>query len=494
MDVTIRTARPLRWHEELVRRLEAAGHRVAWIAGCPGPALPSAVLLLFEMEGLLYRRRSARLWGEASPRSGAEPAGSRAPAIRIDLTGQGAATGADLRVLYDGTADPNAAVAALVDGRTPWLDVASGDGVLTSGLPASEDPSAISRGLDSVLARAVDLCALAVARLAATPPVGPERSRAAGPVPAPASTLRIAAFSLRALRGKVLDRLRRRVAEGERWRVGVRKLDGPTSLDLGRVPAEGFDWLRDDGARFYADPVMFQHDGRTWVFVEEFPFATRKGIISVCEIRADGRLGDIRPVLEEPHHLSYPHLFRWRGEIWMMPESSESRDVALYRATDFPFAWRRERALIDGVALADATLFRDEARFWLFAATSDTPGASSWDALSLFHAADLDRAFVPHPLNPVLVDVRAARPAGRLIRRDGVVIRTAQDCAGGYGAGISVAEVRRLDLEGYRQEVVGQLRAPAAWKASGLHTLDVVGGYEAVDALSARAPGPRAAP
>ena len=53
------------------------------------------------------------------------------------------------------------------------------------------------------------------------------------------------------------------------------------------------------------------------------------------------------PVLEEPWHLSYPFLIEWGGDIWMIPESSTNRDIAIYRAVDFPLKWERHAVLVE---------------------------------------------------------------------------------------------------------------------------------------------------
>ncbi len=487
MKVGIKTARPLRWHADLVRGLEAAGHDVVWRTGLPGPALPTGLLWLFELERLVYRRRTARLWDVAPPPAGVD-AGTRAADIELDLSGGGGTSAGDLRLLYDGEADCACAIEALLDGRTPLLQVVGPHGLVAAGLPANEDRAVLSVGLDAVLSRAVDLCLHAVARLAAGAGAGDAPPGRRDGVARSWLSLRTAAFSASALQGKVQRVLAGRLHEAHAWRVGVRVQDGPGILAAGRVPADGFRWVPDDGARYYADPFLVHHEGRTWLFVEEYPYATRKGIISVCEVRADGRCGPMRPVVEEPVHLSYPFVFRHAGAFWMIPESSGSRETVLYRAVDFPHVWRRERVLVDGMALADATLYRDGARWWLFAATSDRPGASSWDALSLFHATSLDGEFRPHRLNPVTVDVRAARPAGRMARQDGRIVRIAQNCRAGYGAGISIVRVDRLDEDDFRQTVTAELTAPAGWRASGLHTIDADAGFEAIDILSALAP------
>ena len=96
----------------------------------------------------------------------------------------------------------------------------------------------------------------------------------------------------------------------------------------------------------------------------------------------------------------------------------------------------------------------------MFAATRDGAGSCS-DTLSIFHAAHLRGPWQPHAGNPILVDQSCARPAGAFVRRHGKLWRPVQDCRGGYGTGIGLAEVMRLDPDGFAQKLHGVIR-PAA--------------------------------
>ena len=72
---------------------------------------------------------------------------------------------------------------------------------------------------------------------------------------------------------------------------------------------------------FIADPFLFRHKEKDFCFVEEYDFLQNKGHISVYEINKNGEkfLGN---VLTEDFHLSYPNVFEYNGQIFMIPESS----------------------------------------------------------------------------------------------------------------------------------------------------------------------------
>ena len=191
------------------------------------------------------------------------------------------------------------------------------------------------------------------------------------------------------------------------------------------------------------------------------------------------------PVLEEPWHLSYPFLIEWGGDIWMIPESSANRDIAIYRATDFPLKWERHAVLLSGVEAADATIIDHDGLLWMFAVTRDGVGGYS-DTLGIWSSKDLFGPWRPHCGNPVLVDDRTARPAGNMVRRNGQLYRPVQDCRRAYGAALNFMRVTRLDQDGFEQELEGTLTSGPAWPGRRLHTLNYNGRLEAIDGFVLR--------
>jgi len=185
-------------------------------------------------------------------------------------------------------------------------------------------------------------------------------------------------------------------------------------------------------------------------------------------------------VLEEPFHLSYPFVFERDGQIWMIPETSANNAITLYRAERFPDRWVKEADLLTGLSASDATIVEHGGLLWMFATTWNGAGSFS-DTLSIFSSAALCGPWKPHAGNPVLVDQSSARPAGAFVRRDGRLWRPVQDCRDGYGTGIGLAEVTRLDAEGYAQTVHSVVKAPSGWPGRRLHTLNRAGTLEVID-------------
>ena len=286
-------------------------------------------------------------------------------------------------------------------------------------------------------------------------------------------TLRFAATTAaRILR----NRMQMRGARCE-WFLALRTKGGPPWRT---PPPWGFEELVNPRGRFRADPFLFLSDGGTWLFFEEAEFATEKGVIGCMEIGPDGTCSEVGVVLERDYHLSYPFVFEWEGAHYMIPETSENRTIELYRATDFPRRWELEKVLFHDVFAVDTTLLEADGRFWLFSAMSEAGGSGN-DELFLFHADSPLGAWTPHPSNPIVSDVRCARPAGRVFRQDGAWIRPGQDCSSSYGAAIQLQRIEVLNEREYREVPIGRIDPNWAPSLVATHTIDEDGGLAVID-------------
>lgn len=487
-----------RWHLALAQILSARGHRVAvTMAACGTPDIAGLGVVRM-MDITLY---NARLQGEADF-AGTLPEAAfssfRTPnegGLTLDCTETDPTSAApDVLVpMFDGCPDVRGILTALVDDRAPQIGWRrAGDGAMVAaGTAAIARRHVLTQSFSETLARLVSMAPAAVIRasnpapaLAQVPAVAPLAAGfGTGGGEAGSLTAGIGRHAARALTERLMGRLTRSLTDAAQWNIGWRMVEeGQGILATATLPVGDFRWLPRSPRAYYADPFPFVHAGKTWLFCEEFPFATNKGIICVAECADDGTPGPMVPVLETSCHMSYPAVFEHEGEILMMPETTGNRTLELYRADPFPHRWVRHSVLMSDVYVGDATLFRHDNRVWL-AATTDDNGATDRDSLSLYHAPKLGEAFTPHPLNPVVVNVCGARPAGWLERCADGLRRPGQDCTGGYGWGLAIARIDQLDTETYRETQIAAFPPPASLKASGLHTVNRAGRFETIDAI-----------
>ena len=240
--------------------------------------------------------------------------------------------------------------------------------------------------------------------------------------------------------------------------------------------------------RFWADPAVFSN-GRPhdYIFIEEYLYKTKKAHISVIELDKDGQYAKPEIVLDKPYHLSYPFIFKEGDELYMIPESSANKTIELYRATAFPHKWEFVMNLMEGVHAVDATLHFYENKYWLFVNIKENAGASAWDELFIFYADDFRaNQWKPHAANPVISDVRRARPAGRLYVQDGKLFRPSQDCSKTYGYATNLNEVLVLNENEYKEQTIKTIYPEWNDNVVATHTLSYQNGLAVLDAREKR--------
>jgi hypothetical protein len=269
----------------------------------------------------------------------------------------------------------------------------------------------------------------------------------------------------------------------DQWCLAYRRQPIRNGIDLS---LHRFKYIVPPRDRFWADPFPVAVGDRTYIFVEEFLYATGRAHIAVIEMDADGHWKPPVPVLERPYHLSYPFTFEWNGTHYMIPEAAGTNAIELYRCTRFPFEWEFDRILMDNVRAADATLMPMGER-WLMFVNLASPGMyQNWDELFLFFADTPMGPWTAHPRNPIKSDVRNCRPAGRLFRSGGDLYRPAQDCSGGYGRAVVLNKIVRCDEQSYVEEEVARIEPEWDERVFGVHTLNTAGTLTVVDCLMKR--------
>lgn len=259
------------------------------------------------------------------------------------------------------------------------------------------------------------------------------------------------------------------------WSIGIYTGDSPFHLQPPAVkpnPVLTCADVFDIPAEFVADPFMVQHGGRWHMFFEVMNGETRRGEIGLATSDDGFSWTYEQIVLNEPFHLSYPYVFAWQGEHYMIPETLGASAACLYKADDFPARWSMQARLVEG-AHADPSILRFNDLWWLFVCS--TPYGH--DVLRLYFARDLEGPWKEHPRSPILRgDKCRARPAGRVLQLDHRLVRFAQDCAPDYGTAVRAFEISELTRDRYTE--VEHERSPIlspsgqGWNAMGMHHVD----------------------
>ena len=233
--------------------------------------------------------------------------------------------------------------------------------------------------------------------------------------------------------------------------------------------------------RFWADPFVVHRDGRYYIFIEEYIYSSSKGHISVIEFDPPNNFKEPKIILEKPFHLSYPFIFEYENEFYMIPETASEKSVMLFKCTNFPHEWSFEKNLLSNITCVDPTLLNYNNKWWLFVGTSANQ-FSNVDELSIFFSDDpINGVWKPHPHNPVISDVRSARPAGNFFEYNGSLIRPSQNASLEYGYGLSLNKVLLLNENEYSEKQISSLKPQWNDNIKGFHTLNFSDGLSVID-------------
>ena len=223
--------------------------------------------------------------------------------------------------------------------------------------------------------------------------------------------------------------------------------------------------------RYWADAFPVKNGNKYFIFIEEFIYKTGKGHIAVIEMDHKGVWKQPVKVLERDYHLSYPFIFQWQDDYYMIPETAANKTIELYRCTSFPLKWELHKVLMTSVNAVDATLAEINGRWWMFV-NIGVDGASKDDELHLFYTDNPLGPWTPHKHNPVKSDVRSARPAGRIFQWNGHLYRPTQDCSKTYGYATSLNKVVHLDVDSFCETEVSKILPEWKKNMTGTHILN----------------------
>jgi len=284
--------------------------------------------------------------------------------------------------------------------------------------------------------------------------------------------------------GLVTRRLARRVIRrpAPEWRVGwsfdrLRTTGDPPDLSPHRLQL-----LPAERGSLQADPFVVRHGEDHILFYEDIPPGGTLGRIAAIRVGPDGKHGQPTVVLERPHHLSYPMIFEWAGEWFLVPESYAANCQEVFRATHFPDAWTLHKIWFEGDPLVDATIFEHDGRWWLFG-SRPVPQTLVGDELYVYHASTPLGPWTAHLQNPVRSGVDGSRPAGMPFRALNHLVRPAQVGAPHYGAAVRFWQIDTLTPERYAERDLGSLFPTWSKNVVGYHTINSAGQVTVGDML-----------
>ena len=272
--------------------------------------------------------------------------------------------------------------------------------------------------------------------------------------------------------------IKRVLSRGHRWSVAYQFSSSWRDLTLWRSVR-----ISNPPGRFLADPFLIKVSGEYYCFVEDYDFKTARGSISVYSVSKAG-YKNLGYALRENFHLSYPFIFTFNEEIYLCPETHETRDIRLYKCEEFPLKWSFYKTLISDISAADSNIFFKDGRWWLVTNVCSSDLDDHSNELHVFYSDDLlNGKWIPHADNPVIFDSNLARNGGLIIEGDDVYrVFQSQDFAM-YGRSFGVAKIEKLSESLYEEKILFEIPPHFFKKIEGTHTFNFTGGLAVLDVV-----------
>ncbi len=188
-----------------------------------------------------------------------------------------------------------------------------------------------------------------------------------------------------------------------------------------------------DSTNFLADPFYIKEKDTFYLFFEHQK-SKPKAEIGLM-VSTDGINYKYKgTVLKENFHLSYPQVFKYKNEFYMLPETQGANNVLLYKAEKFPHNWKVCDTLLKNIKLKDPTIFLSDSLNVLL-------GSDINMTLFMYNSKSLKDNW---ELNKKSIVMRGteSRCGGRIIpQKDGLIIPI-QNSTHGYGYGLSLYNLK----------------------------------------------------
>lgn len=233
-------------------------------------------------------------------------------------------------------------------------------------------------------------------------------------------------------------------------------------------------WVKMPNDRWFADPfVLDVTDEEILLLVEDYPYVTKKGIISLLHInRATMDVVSRKVLLELPTHLSFPAILRKDGHVYIYPESAGGGKLDMYEYD----ACKEELTFVKTICDDDVW---DSYITEAFGEPLMFTAARNDYQLDIYKWDKKKERFVSCQQIPS--DIKNSRLGGAVFEYNGEWYYPAQNCEKTYGGSIDIKQLKveggKLNVEG----VVKHLESPSKRYPIGLHTLNEYKGVVVID-------------
>lgn len=234
----------------------------------------------------------------------------------------------------------------------------------------------------------------------------------------------------------------------EIYTIAYRKRNGKSLLNSSQLPLLHVPY---NDNFWYADPIVTSYNNDTYLFAECFDMRTQKGTIGCAKFDNSGALSDFQIVIEEPYHLSFPMIFEWGDDLYMIPESSDNMSLNLYRCEGDILNWKKIKEFPTRKPLVDTVvIFSDDRRVELLssAINPENPLQYQWQKYTLTKCEETFSLCENVAFNEGKEYTYYNRMAGTLVNLDGMTILPTQESTSiDYGVNLYLNDFSAGDVE-----------------------------------------------
>ena len=259
------------------------------------------------------------------------------------------------------------------------------------------------------------------------------------------------------------------------WQIGISVSSIQSFLTNDEIPR--IKWLAQPKDVIWADPFGIQRDDKYYIFYEEYHKVKEYATINCMVLDANLEEIDRKVIIDEGTHSSFPLVFAYSGQYYMLPETFAAGKLVLYIAANFPYEWKQHKVLLN-IPCVDGIVFFRDSHWWLLYCKS-----TAKDGNSLFFirkSVDLFGDWEQCPEHTFHNGPYNSRPAGEVFEHNKELYRVTQNCTDSYGQSIVINKIIDLSDTGYKEEAVKEMafNVPGV---SGFHTLSSCGDLSLVD-------------
>lgn len=283
------------------------------------------------------------------------------------------------------------------------------------------------------------------------------------------------------------------------WYIGCRV--SPQSLISGQNADNYYNLLSPTYKYWFADPVPCKVGNQCYIFMEVYDRFRKKGYIGVSSIdNKKGTISNPKKIIEETCHMSFPYVFRYQNNLYMIPETHEMKQIRIYKMGRDIYEWNLYHAYDTKEELSDTiVLFKNQTLYFLN--TEKNVRNPYQTRMHLFKVENLSHksALIEIPLekcSSLSPDSEGGgysycnRNGGIVIQNQEKIYRVIQESEDlWYGKDLVVREILSYGDEGYAEsEDIIKLEAGSVpvrirrkHKKLGIHTYGWTDGFEVVD-------------